>query len=116
MDVQTQPSSPVIDEPSWTEPFKRQVLACMLRRDLTVPTKAFGTATAMSPQQRIASVINKYREQYDQPTPEIIDELIRRELERLGPAERQAVQTEWVWVAETDLPDTLKFIEEQVGL
>lgn len=54
----------------------------------------------------IATVITKYLEQYgSKPTPEIIDELLRVEMEPLSEARKEAIAQEWQYVQATDLPE-----------
>lgn len=108
----------------WGEPFQRLVLALGLRGDLfrkfpaaLTPAIFGGASQTQTPQQRIAKILNTYWETYQsRPPVEVIDELVRQEVDRLGDAEKQAVANEWVWTAETELPEDPKSVYDQVQL
>src|SRR5258707_1066411 len=105
----------------WGDAFQRLVLALALRGDLlsrfpkTIQPALFNGQQTRSPQGRIAGVLAAYATKYNsRPTPEIVDELVRQEAARLGEAQRRAVEQEWTWIAETEVPENPQFVYEQV--
>lgn len=105
----------------FTEGFQRKILALAIRSDLlvrapgTFQSQFFGGGRLQSPRFRLARIVEEFAKEHknERPGTDTMDELLRRESQRLKPEEREAVSEEWKLIRVIEVPD-VEFVLHEV--
>ena len=118
---QSVPTNFAAKAPPWGDGFQRTVVASTIygetltRLPGAFTPDLFGDNSNRAPRWRIAKVIAEYWEQYKaRPTEEIVDELLRAEMEKYSEIEQAAVEQEWQYTMVTEVPSDPAFIENEI--